>query len=102
MSAYVIFYVKNVTDPAGLAEYKRLAGPTLKSFGGEFRVLRGEFEVLEGDPVMSVIMLEFPSMAAARSWYGSPAYQAALKHRLAAANCQGILCESLSASERAL
>lgn len=40
MSAYVIFYVKNVTDPAGLAEYKRLAGPTLKQFGGEFRVLR--------------------------------------------------------------
>lgn len=42
--------------------------------------------MLEGDPVLSVIMLDFSSMAAARSWYSTPEYQVALKHRLAAAD----------------
>lgn len=96
MSAYAIFCVKNVTDPAGLAEYKRLAGPTMEKFGAVFRVVRGEFEVLEGEPLLSVVMLEFPSMAAAREWYRSPEYQAALKLRLAASSSQAVLCAGLS------
>ena len=32
-----------------------------------------------------VVILEFPDMAAARSWYSSPEYQSALPIRLAAA-----------------
>lgn len=93
MSAYVIFQVKEMRDPAGLEEYKRLATPTLARHGAKFRILRGEFEVLEGDPVLGVVMLEFPSMAEARAWYYSPEYQDAMKHRVAASSSLGVLCE---------
>jgi uncharacterized protein (DUF1330 family) len=96
VSAYVIFCLEKLDDPAALAEYRRLAGPTLEKFGAVFRVRRGEFEVLEGKPVLGVIMLEFPSMVAARAWYNSPEYQAALKHRLAASTSHAILCEGAS------
>jgi uncharacterized protein (DUF1330 family) len=93
LNAYVIFYLKTVRDLAGLEEYRRLAGPALQKFGGVFRIRRGRFEVLEGDPVLSVVMLEFPSMEQARAWYDSAEYQAALKYRLAASGSQAVLCE---------
>jgi uncharacterized protein (DUF1330 family) len=95
LKAYVIFYVKTLHDLAGLDEYRKLARPTLQKFGAVFRVLKGRFEVLEGEPILSVVVLEFPSMEQARAWYDSAEYQAALKYRLAASSSQGVLCEAL-------
>ena len=95
MKAYVIFYVKAVSDLAALEEYRKIGGPTLQKFGAVFRVRRGQFEVLEGDPVLGVVMLEFPSMEQARAWYRSEDYRAALKLRLAASSSQAVLCEGL-------
>jgi uncharacterized protein (DUF1330 family) len=95
MKGYVIFYVKTVRDLAGLEEYRRLAGPALQKFGAVFRIRRGRFEVLEGEPILGVVMLEFPSMELARTWYDSAEYQAALQYRLAASNSQAVLCEGL-------
>jgi uncharacterized protein (DUF1330 family) len=51
MSAYAIFYVKEVHDLSALEQYKRRVRPTLEEFGGVIRVLRTEFEVLEGEPL---------------------------------------------------
>jgi uncharacterized protein (DUF1330 family) len=95
LKAYVIFYVKTVSDLAGLEEYRKVGGPTLQKFGAVFRIRRGRFEVLEGDPVLGVVMLEFPSMEQARAWYGSEEYQAAKQLRLAASSSQAVLCEGL-------
>jgi uncharacterized protein (DUF1330 family) len=95
MKAYVIFYVKSVRDLAALEEYRRIGGPTLEKFGAVFRVRRGRFEVLEGDPVLGVVMLEFASMEQARAWYGSEEYRVALKMRLDASSSQAVLCEGL-------
>jgi uncharacterized protein (DUF1330 family) len=93
MKGYVIFYLKAVRDLAGLEEYRRLAGPALQKFGGVFRVRRGRFEVLEGDPILGVVLVEFPSMDQARAWYDSAEYQQALRLRLAASGSQAVLCE---------
>jgi uncharacterized protein (DUF1330 family) len=95
MSAYLIVYIEAVTDPARLAEYRRIAGPTLQPHGAEFRVRNGKFETLEGAPPQAVIMLEFPSMQAAKTWYESPQYQEALEHRHAGARCHAVLVESV-------
>jgi uncharacterized protein (DUF1330 family) len=96
LKAYVIFFVESVHDLARLEEYRRVARPTLQEYGAEFRVVRGRFEVLEGDPVSGVVMLEFASMERARAWYHSPEYQTALKHRLAASSSRTVLCEALA------
>jgi uncharacterized protein (DUF1330 family) len=95
MKAYVIFYVKSVSDLAGLEEYRRRAGPALQKAGGTFRIRRGRFEVLEGEPILGVVMLEFPSMEQARAWYDSAEYQEPLKLRLASSTSQAVLCEGL-------
>ena len=39
------------------------------------------FEVVEGMGAEGVALLEFPTLAAARAWYTSPAYQKASEHR---------------------
>ena len=93
MSAYVIVYVRSIVDAAELAEYRRIGLPTLAEAGVNVLVRNGRFEVLEGDPIHGVVMLEFPSMDEARAWYDSPGYQEALKHRVAGADCQAVLVE---------
>jgi uncharacterized protein (DUF1330 family) len=49
-------------------------------------VVYGALQALEGPAPDGVIVLQFPSAAAARAWYESPAYQAALPFRQKAAD----------------
>jgi uncharacterized protein (DUF1330 family) len=93
MSAYVIFVVNKVNDPAGLAEYRRLGVPSLAGTNAKFLVRPGPMTTLEGPPAEAVVMLEFPTKAEAEEWYNSPLYQEAMKHRLAASECQAYLVE---------
>ena len=93
MAAFVIVILNKVTDPSELAEYRRIGVPTLKETNVKFRVRPGPVEVLEGDPVENVVLLEFPTMEEAKAWYHSPVYQEALKHRYAGAKCHAFLVE---------
>ena len=54
---------------------------TLDPFGGKFIVQGGELEILEGAWAGSVIVVSFPDMTKARTWYRSPAYQKILHLR---------------------
>jgi uncharacterized protein (DUF1330 family) len=83
MTAYVIADV-TVINPEGYAGYRPLAAASIAQHGGKFLVRGGAVEPLEGGWTPSrVVIIEFPSMAAARAWYASPDYQAALKIRQA-------------------
>jgi uncharacterized protein (DUF1330 family) len=95
MAAYFIIYLQAIKDPAALAEYRRQAVPAFEKSGAIVRVRGGQAEVLEGDPLRHVVMLEFPTLQAAREWYGSPEYQAALEHRLAGAQSYAVLVEGV-------
>jgi len=35
----------------------------------------GRYEVLEGSDLEGVVIVEFPSLEAAKDWYDSPAYR---------------------------
>ncbi|HZS85570.1 MAG TPA: DUF1330 domain-containing protein [Stellaceae bacterium] len=93
MPAYFIVEVE-VTDPAAYERYKPLAGASVARHGGKFLVRGGRAETLEGgwEP-KRIVVLEFPSMEAARRFYDSPDYQEALKLRLAASRSKAILVE---------
>jgi uncharacterized protein (DUF1330 family) len=41
------------------------------------------------------VIVEFPDTAAAKAWYGSPAYQDAVKHRFAGADYRVFITEGL-------
>jgi uncharacterized protein (DUF1330 family) len=95
MAAYVIANV-DVIEPAGYQEYRALVGATVEKYGGRFLVRGGPHEIVEGDWRPSrVVVLEFPSMAVARRWYGSEEYRHPLALRLKSARSELIFVEGV-------
>lgn len=92
MPAYVMVLLDSVSDPAALAEYRRIAGPTVAAAGGRFVVRGGgKFETREGAAPIGAFVIEFADIATARSWYDSPVYQEALTHRRKGAQCRALI-----------
>jgi uncharacterized protein (DUF1330 family) len=86
---YVII-TEDIKDPAGMAEYGKLASQTmgnakLLAFGPAVEALEGQWHGTQ------TVLLEFESVEAAKQWYYSDEYQAAAKLRQAAADCNGVI-----------
>jgi uncharacterized protein (DUF1330 family) len=58
-------------------------------------VVYGKMEALEGKAPDGIILLQFPTVADAKAWYNSPDYQAAIPHRLNAADYRAVIVEGL-------
>jgi uncharacterized protein (DUF1330 family) len=85
LPTYVIVEM-SVSDAEQYERYKALAEASVATHGGAYKVRGGRIESVEGEEVTDrVVILEFPDMPSARTWYDSPEYQAALPLRLAAA-----------------
>ena len=87
---YVIF-TETVRDRAAYDAYVEKAIPTILESGGRPIVVQDDPEVIEGQFAPRVVVLEFDSVEAARSWYGSPAYQAVIGERLASADADAAI-----------
>jgi methyltransferase len=85
MPGYVIFHAE-VTDPAAYEEFKRLAEVAIAQHGGRYLVRGGALEVLEGEWLPRMVLLEFDSVEAGLAFYRSPEYTAAREVRLKCAN----------------
>jgi uncharacterized protein (DUF1330 family) len=97
MSAYVVFVRETVTDPKALDRYRELTPAARDAHPLEPLAFYGNHEVTEGEPVDGVAIFRFSSMKAARAWYASPEYQAALPHRLRGASGKMYLVEGSDA-----
>ncbi len=96
MAAYVIVEIA-IQDPVRYEEYKRLAGPTIPLHGGRYLARGGASELLEGDRSPArIVVLEFPTLAKARAWWGSPEYSAAKAIRQSCATARMIVVEGVS------
>ncbi len=93
MTAYVIFIQNKKAAPENHAKYRELA-PLAPADGAQFVAKNAEFEILEGGPAESVVILSFPTMEAARKWYHSPEYTAARQHRMIDADYKTVLIEA--------
>lgn len=91
MPAYALFIRENTIDQSELDIYASLVPASLKSHSPRILAAYGEQEVVEGPPSEGVVLVEFPTLEAAKSWYHSPEYQAAAQHRLKGATYRGIL-----------
>jgi uncharacterized protein (DUF1330 family) len=90
---YVVI-TEDVKDPAGMAEYAKLASQTMAS--ATILAFDTNAEQLEGQwHGTQTVLLEFESVEAARDWYNSDAYQQAAKLRQAAAECNGAILHGL-------
>ena len=96
MAAYIMATIDNVTDPDKMAQYRDLAAKATEKAGGKYIARGGETTPLEGgwEPGRAVI-LEFPSMEAAKAWYHSPEYQEAFRTREGAADFKILAVEGL-------
>ena len=81
MTAYIIARV-NVTDPEKYKGYMALSPGAIAAQGGRYLVRGGEMQTLEGEPESRrVVVLEFPTLEAAKAFYESAEYTAAREKR---------------------
>lgn len=79
MSAYWISVYREIIDEAKMAAYAELAGPALTDAGGAYLARGLPEQVYEAGERTRTVLIEFPSVEAARAAHDSPAYQAALE-----------------------
>ncbi len=86
MSAYILVEIE-IHDHELYKSYTLLTPETIEKFKGKFIVRGGETIVLEGDPSSKrIVILEFPSMEIANSWWHSKEYSQAREIRQRAAS----------------
>jgi uncharacterized protein (DUF1330 family) len=81
MKGYLVFTRDKTLDKDEMATYSKEVPATFA--GHEFQVLAlyGAHEDLEGAATEGSVILEFPSIEAAKAWYNSPAYRKVREHR---------------------
>ncbi len=95
MPAYIIVDGE-VTDPVRYEKYKLLTPAAIAAHGGRFIVRGGATTVLEGSwQPKRMVVIEFPSLAAARTFYDSPEYREARTVREGAAIMNMIVTEGI-------
>ena len=99
--AYFIADLSALDTDDEVLRYRAQVPDTLAPFGGRFLVRGGAHAQIAGAPppgapeARRIVMLEFPSMAEARAWYESPAYQAILPLRLRHMRGSALLVEGI-------
>lgn len=83
-AAYIIANVF-VSNPEKYEEYRRFSTLAMRAHDVKVRVRGGKTETLEGRDPGRTVMLEFPSMSAARAFYSSAQYRRARNAREGAA-----------------
>ena len=95
MSAYLIVET-DITDPEQYEQYKAASPAAIAAAGGRFVVRGGELAVLEGEwQPKRLVVVEFDDLEAAKRFYESPEYQAAIKLREGAARLNMVAVEGV-------
>jgi uncharacterized protein (DUF1330 family) len=94
VSAYVVVEVV-VTDAEQYERYKAAAAPSVAAAGGRYLARGGEVESFEGGAPARVVVLEFPTLDAARAWYHGEQYTAARALREAACDARMFVVDGM-------
>jgi uncharacterized protein (DUF1330 family) len=87
----------DVRDPERYKDYVSTAKPAFERYGARFLARGGAFEVLEGNGRARNVVIEFPSLQAARDCYNSAEYQAAKAIRQTVADAEMVIVEAFEA-----
>jgi uncharacterized protein (DUF1330 family) len=97
MPAYLIARV-HITNLDKYKEYMKLTPAAIAAHGGRFVVRGGAVETLEGPHEHDrVVVIEFPSVERAKTFWNSPEYGEAKAKRAGAATGQFLLLEGAQA-----
>jgi uncharacterized protein (DUF1330 family) len=78
IKAYWITFYREISDPAKLAAYAKLAGPSIEAGGGRFLARGTAAKAYEAGQSERTVLIEFDSVEHAIAVHDSPGYQAAL------------------------
>ena len=93
MSAYIIARV-HITNLEKYKDYQKLTPAAIAKYGGRFIVRGGAVEALEGPKEHDrVVVIEFPTLEQAKTFWNSPEYVEARATRAGAATGQFLLVE---------
>jgi uncharacterized protein (DUF1330 family) len=95
MVAYAVFIRDRLRDPATMQTYRDQVGQTFEGHQATPLAKHGAFEMLEGAAMESVVITEFPSIAAARAWYDSEAYRQVRPLRHLSADYRAFIVEGV-------
>jgi uncharacterized protein (DUF1330 family) len=88
MAAYLIALI-DVKDPEAYRAYAARSPAVIAKYSGRFLARGGQSVSLEGDAVAGrVVIVEFPSLEHAKTFYASPEYQEAKLFRDGAASAR--------------
>jgi uncharacterized protein (DUF1330 family) len=76
---YWVACYRQITDPAKLAAYGKLAGPAIEAAGGRFLARGVAVQAYEAGQLERTVIIEFESVEKAAACHDSAGYQAALK-----------------------
>ena len=93
MSAYFIANIC-INDDNEYQKYLKEVDIVFKKYDGKYLVVDNNPTILEGKWDYSrFVLIEFPDKDSLKKWYYSDDYQAILKHRLLAAQCDTIIVD---------
>jgi len=100
MAAYAVAIVRETRFGQDIKEYLQCIDETLAPFSGKYRVHGGPYQVLEGSWSGDLVVIEFPSMGMAKSWYESAAYKAIRSFRINNTEGDVLLVQGVSDGHR--
>jgi uncharacterized protein (DUF1330 family) len=83
----------DVRDPERYKDYVATAKPAFEKYGANFLARGGAYVEMEGKARARNVVIEFPSLQAAKDCYNSPEYQAAKAIRVTVADAEMVLVE---------
>lgn len=95
MSAYMIFTREKTINQKEMDTYTKTVGPTMAGHPSKRLAFYGAHEDLEGAPTEGTVIVEFPTVEAAKAWYNSSAYREVREHRFQGAKYHVILIEGV-------
>ena len=95
MSAYLVFARDKTVDQQEMDAYAKEASDTLAGHPAKPLAFYGAHQDLEGPSTEGIVMIEFPTIDAAKGWYNSPSYRQAREHRFKGATYRVTLAQGV-------
>jgi uncharacterized protein (DUF1330 family) len=95
MSAYIVFTREKMRDRPSYDAYASKTRATLAGHAAKPLAVYGKCETLEGATVDGAVIMEFPSLDAAKAWYDSPGYSEARLDRFKGADYRVFIIEGI-------
>ena len=94
---YVVVTIRTIQDQAAFKEYADRVAPIIERHGGKYLAIDREPEIKSGQwPYVRTVIVGFPSLQAAKSWYESPEYREIIPLRLRAIDANIAFVRDLS------